>query len=136
MDRWLLVKRLRIAERDAGLPKLVGGVWHPYRRKWAMERKHWPIRDVAAVGGWKNARSLLECYAQADRETMLGVANEPRKLFLADLHPSQLATREPWSPRPGGGARRRTSKPVRKHRRRPDIGSGAHPARRHRVGRK
>lgn len=60
MDRWLLVKWLLVAERDAGLPKLVGGVWHPYRRKWAMERKHWPIRDVAAVRGWKNIRSLLE----------------------------------------------------------------------------
>ena len=51
-DRWTLVKYLLQAERDAGLPKLIGGVWHPYRRKWAMERKHWPMRDVAAVGGW------------------------------------------------------------------------------------
>ncbi len=38
VDRWALVKCLLQAERDAGLPKLVGGVWHPYRRKWAMER--------------------------------------------------------------------------------------------------
>src|SRR5437868_5882028 len=93
-----MVKCLRQAERDAGLPKLVGGVWHPYRRKWAMERKHWPMRDVAAVGGWKSLRSLLECYAQADRDTMRAVVNEPRKLLSTDLQPSQLATREPWSP--------------------------------------
>ena len=52
-DRWAMVKCLLQAERDAGLPKLVGGVWHPYRRKWAMERKHWPMRDVAAVGDRK-----------------------------------------------------------------------------------
>ena len=68
MDRWAMVKWLLVAEADAGLPKLVGGVWHPYRRKWAMERKQWPIRDVAAVGGWKSIRSLVECYAQSDRE--------------------------------------------------------------------
>lgn len=98
IDRWAMVKYLLQAERDAGLPKLVGGVWHPYRRKWAMERKHWPMRDVAAVGGWKCLRSLLECYAQADRDTMRAVVNEPRKLLSTDLQPSQLATREPWSP--------------------------------------
>jgi len=112
MDRWLLVKWLLVAERDAKLPKLIGGVWHPYRRKWAMERKHWPIRDVAAVGGWKNIRSLLECYAQADRETVLAVANEPRKLQAADLDPSQLATRLPWSPSPSNAAGQRASRPA------------------------
>ena len=110
MDRWAMVKWLLVAEKDAGLPKLVGGVWHPYRRKWAMERKHWPIRDVAAVGGWKSIRSLVECYAQFDRETMRAVVNEPRKLLATDLAPSQLATREPWSPPRGQSNRRRTSR--------------------------
>ena len=104
MDRWAMVKWLLVAEADAGLPKLVGGVWHPYRRKWAMERKHWPIRDVAAVGGWKSIRSLVEFYAQSDRDTMRAVVNEPRKLLATDLEPSQLATREPWSPPRGESA--------------------------------
>jgi hypothetical protein len=99
-DRWAMVKYLLHAE----LPKLVGGVWHPYRRKWAMERKHWPIRDVAAVGGWKSVRSLIECYAQA----MRAVVNEPRKLLSTDLQRSQLATREPWSP-PVGRSQKRCS---------------------------
>jgi integrase len=112
MDRWAMVKWLLVAEADAGLPKLVGGVWHPYRRKWAMERKHWPIRDVAAVGGWKSIRSLVECYAQSDRGTMRAVVNEPRKLLATDLEPSQLATREPWSPPRGESTRRRTSPQV------------------------
>ena len=107
-----MVKWLLVAEADAGLPKLIGGVWHPYRRKWAIERKHWPIRDVAAVGGWKSIRSLVECYAQSDRETMRAVVNEPRKLLATDLEPSQLATREPWSPTRGESIRRRTSPPV------------------------
>jgi hypothetical protein len=34
MDRHLFDKWLTVAEREAGLPKLDGGLWHPYRRKW------------------------------------------------------------------------------------------------------
>jgi integrase len=114
-DRWAMVKCLLQAERDAGLPKLVGGVWHPYRRKWAMERKQWPLRDVATVGGWKSLRSLIECYAQADRDTMRAVVNETRKILSTDLQPSQLATREPWSP-PTGRSYKRCSAPANHHR--------------------
>lgn len=52
MDRHLFDKWLTIAERAANLPKLEGGLWHPYRRKWATERKRHSLRDVAAAGGW------------------------------------------------------------------------------------
>lgn len=68
------------AEREAKLPKLDGGVWHPYRRKWATERKHLSLKDVAAVGGWNDVSTLLTCYQHADRNTMLAVMNEPRKV--------------------------------------------------------
>jgi len=47
-DRWLVE-----AERRAGLPKLDGSSWHTYRRKWATERKHLSVKDVAAAGGGK-----------------------------------------------------------------------------------
>lgn len=40
MDRHLFDKWLSVAEKAAELPKLDGGLWHPYRRKWATERKH------------------------------------------------------------------------------------------------
>lgn len=80
IDKWL-----SYAERDAKLPKLVGGLWHPYRRKWAMERKHFPLADVAAVGGWKDIETMLRCYSQADRATMLGVMSAPKKLRVADV---------------------------------------------------
>jgi hypothetical protein len=49
MDRHLFDKWLTVAERQARLEKLVRGLWHPYRRKWATERKHLPLKDVAAV---------------------------------------------------------------------------------------
>ena len=50
-----------------------GSLWHAYRRKWATERKHLPVQDVAGVGGWKSNAMVLNIYTQADDETMLQV---------------------------------------------------------------
>jgi integrase len=80
MDRHLFDKWLSVAERAAKLPKLDGGLWHPYRRKWATERKHHSLKDVAAAGGWKDTETLLRCYQAADSETLLAVMAEERKL--------------------------------------------------------
>jgi hypothetical protein len=66
--KWLLR-----AEKRAGLPKLKGGLWHPYRRLWASERKHLPDVDVAAAGGWKDTRALKLSYQKADPATVLKV---------------------------------------------------------------
>lgn len=77
----------------------------------AIRQLRWEDIDYAtpAIGGWKSLRSLLECYAQADRDTMRAVVNEPRKLMSTDLQPSQLATREPWST-PAGRSHKRCSR--------------------------
>lgn len=83
ISRDVLGPLIRKAEAHAKLPKLDGGLCHPYRRKWATERKHLSIKDVAAVGGWKDVGTLLTCYQQADRETMLAVMSEPRKVMDA-----------------------------------------------------
>ena len=80
MDRHLFDNWLRRAESRAGLKKLVGGLWHPYRRAWATARKHLPITDVAAAGGWKDTETLLTCYQQADTQTLLAVMAEERKV--------------------------------------------------------
>ena len=80
MDRHLFDKWLSVAERTAKLPKLTGGLWHPYRRKWATERKHLSLKDVAAAGGWKDVETLTTCYQQPDTDTLLAVMSEPRKL--------------------------------------------------------
>jgi hypothetical protein len=50
MDRHLFDKWLSVAERSAELQKLDGSLWHAYCRKWAIERKHLPLKDVAAAG--------------------------------------------------------------------------------------
>ncbi len=80
MDRHLFDKWLLVAEQKAGLPKLIGGRWHPYRRKWATERKDLSLKDVAAAGGWKDTETLLRCYQYPDADTLLAVMEEPKKL--------------------------------------------------------
>lgn len=80
MDRHLFDKWLSIAEKKAKLAKLDGSLWHTYRRKWAIERKHVTLRDVAAAGGWKDVNTLLEVYQQADEASVLAVMSETRKL--------------------------------------------------------
>ncbi len=67
-SRWLLK-----AEAAAKLPKLRGGIWHPYRRLWASERKHLPDVDVAEAGGWSDTRALRLSYQQSDPATVLRV---------------------------------------------------------------
>ena len=66
--RWLLR-----AENIAGLPKLRRGVFHPYRRLWASERKALPSKDVAHAGGWKDIETMLGSYVQSDAATVLRV---------------------------------------------------------------
>jgi integrase len=78
MTRHLADKWLREAERMAELEPQKGGLWHPYRRKWATERKHLPDVDVAEAGGWKSVQALKGSYQHADAETMLRVVlSEP-----------------------------------------------------------
>jgi hypothetical protein len=64
---------VRRAERLAELGLLPGGAWHPFRRRWATERKHLSPTDVAAVGGWIDITTLRKCYQMADEATMEAV---------------------------------------------------------------
>ena len=68
------------AEKLAGLEKQKGGLWHPYRRMWATERKHLPDVDVAAAGGWSDPNTLRLIYQQPDEATMLRVVLEAGEL--------------------------------------------------------
>src|SRR2546426_4063268 len=67
-------------ERHAGLPHLKGGQFHPFRRKWATERKNMSLVDVMAAGGWKDAQTLHSCYQLATPDGMLEVMSTPVKL--------------------------------------------------------
>lgn len=65
---WLLE-----AERLAAVPKQRGSLFHAYRRAWATARKHLPVTDVAAAGGWKSTVTIQRCYQQPDEATILSV---------------------------------------------------------------
>jgi hypothetical protein len=69
-----------LEDRCRSLPKLDGSLWHAYRRGWATARKDLPLKDVAAVGGWKDIQTLVNCYQQADDDTMLLVMSHPKKI--------------------------------------------------------
>lgn len=68
------------AEKLADVSPLPGGVWHPFRRRWATVRKHMSPKDVAAVGGWVDTATLQKCYQVADEETMEAVVLQPQRL--------------------------------------------------------
>ena len=71
---------LRKAEELAGVPKQVGGLWHPYRRGWATARKTMSMKDVAALGGWGSEAVLRGVYQQADMAGMIEVIEAQAKL--------------------------------------------------------
>lgn len=79
MDRHLCDKWLTVAEAEAKLEKLPGSLWHAYRRKWASERMHLPLKAVAEGGGWKDTTALLTSYQHADEATLFAVMAGSRK---------------------------------------------------------
>jgi integrase len=78
--RWHARDLLERAEKAAKVDPLKGGQWHPFRRKWAVERKDLPTADVAHAGGWRDFRSLEKSYQRPDDATLLAVVSESKKL--------------------------------------------------------
>src|SRR5216684_6690973 len=78
LDGWL-----RKAFELTGLSRQPGGMWHSIRRKWATERKGYPIKDVAFAGGWRTERTVLSCYQQADAETVRQVVLHPTQRVMS-----------------------------------------------------
>lgn len=74
-DRWL-----REAEKLAALEPQEGGLWHPFRRKAATELKGAPDKDVMALLGWSDLRSLKTAYQHADPTTMLTALESRQEL--------------------------------------------------------
>jgi len=74
---------LRKAYELAEITPQPGGMWHPIRRKWATERKGYPVKDVAAAGGWKDEGTMLRSYQQADAETVRQVVLHPTQRIVS-----------------------------------------------------
>lgn len=58
------------AEKLAKLPPERGRGWHSCRRTFATELKAVPLKDLCALGGWKDPNTILRCYQRADPVTM------------------------------------------------------------------
>src|SRR5207249_4619525 len=69
---------LERAYRRAGLQRQRQGLWHPFRRKWATDRKSYPVRDVAAAGGWDDLPTAM-MYQHADQDTLREVMDNPKQ---------------------------------------------------------
>ncbi len=56
----------RRAERIAGLEPKSGRGWHSLRRKFASDLMDQPLKVLCELGGWKTAKTVLQCYQHAD----------------------------------------------------------------------
>ncbi|MDE2752038.1 MAG: site-specific integrase [Gemmatimonadota bacterium] len=54
------------AERLAGLEPKRGRGWHSLRRKFATDLMDQPLKVLCELGGWKTAKTVLQCYQRAD----------------------------------------------------------------------
>ena len=71
---------LRQAEKLAGLTPMDQGAWHPFRRMFACQRKHLPVKDVATAGGWSDTATLQNVYQASDQETLEAVVSGGKRL--------------------------------------------------------
>src|SRR5713101_4052435 len=79
VSRQLAADWLKRAYCYAKIERSRGGLWHPFRRKWATERKDYPVRDVADAGGWEDLPTAM-MYQHADQETLRQVIDHPKNL--------------------------------------------------------
>ena len=101
LDKLMAGYGLEKAEKLAALPKMKRGVWHAFRRGWAQLRKHLPVQDVMAAGGWRDVRALQSAYQAADPDTVrtVGWSKGPDGTHLG--HSRELSRSPPtssWAP--------------------------------------
>jgi len=54
------------AQTRAGLEPKPGRGWHSLRRKFASDLMDQPLKVLCELGGWKTAKTVLQCYQHAD----------------------------------------------------------------------
>lgn len=68
------------AEDAADLEHVKGLGWHGIRRKFATELKDASLKDLSALGGWKESRTVLECYQTTDLDALREAQARRQKL--------------------------------------------------------
>jgi integrase len=86
-SRYLFDAWLRKAFQLAGVTREPAMLWHAIRRKWATERKGYPVKDVMQAGGWLDEATLVASYQQADPDTVRRVVLHPtHRLVSSPTH--------------------------------------------------
>jgi integrase len=80
VSRFMTEKWWDRAEQLAKLDPEPGRGWHSLRRKFATELKGTPIKDLCALGGWKDPKTILEHYQRPDSATMRQALEHRRRL--------------------------------------------------------
>ncbi len=69
-SRGSFTKWFRRALEAVGMGDLRGVGYHSLRRKFATEYRGIPLKDLMNLGGWKDSRTLIDCYELPDLEAL------------------------------------------------------------------
>ena len=58
------------AQKLAGLEPRRGRGWHSLRRKFASDLMDQPLKVLCELGGWKTAKTVLQCHQRADEDRL------------------------------------------------------------------
>ena len=93
VNRWLIRAWWKKAEKLAGLEPKRGRGWHSLRRKFASDLMHQPLKVLCELGGWRTAKTVLQCYQRAD-EVQLRTALESRRRVYPQIQSAGTNQRE------------------------------------------
>ncbi len=92
MSTWF---RRAIALAGVDVPPRTG--FHALRRKFATALKDVPLPDLCALGGWKDAKTILTCYQAPDGD-MMRSALTARRAFGTAKNPGHTPRSAHFSP--------------------------------------
>lgn len=67
------------AQKRADLSHIERLGWHSLRRKFANDLRELPLKDLAALGGWKDTRTILVCYLEENEKAMVEALRSRRR---------------------------------------------------------
>ena len=68
------------AQKLAGLEPKRGRGWHSLRRKFASDLMDQPLKVLCELGGWKTAKTVLQCYQHADEDQLRNALDNRRRV--------------------------------------------------------
>jgi integrase len=69
-----------------GLRKRRGLGFHGLRRKFATELRNVPLKDLMTLGGWRDHRTILQCYQHLDLDAMRSALESRRESTHQSTH--------------------------------------------------